>query len=201
MSTTQVVTTPLPRREAALCSSCVLEAPEFDLCCSAFAYSSPIDKLVSGLKFNARGDIGVALGGQLCRQLESVYMPDSETCPWPSAVLAVPLHAARLRQRGFNQAYEVSKVVSRRLKIRNLSPCVYRRRLTSPQTELITASQRRKNLRGAFDVRLPAELAQHHHVAILDDVVTTSSTVAELARTLRSRGVGRIDVWCLARTE
>ena len=95
----------------------------------------------------------------------------------------------------------MSKIVSRRLKICDLSHSIYRKKRTSPQKELITARQRKENLRGAFGVRASHKLGQHTHVAILDDVVTTSATVAELALTLRSHGVRRIDVWCLARTE
>lgn len=203
-SATHRAAEPAPRHDdelVPLCSACLLTPPAFDYCCSAFAYRSPIDRLVSGLKFNARGDIGVALSGQLCHRLQSLYSAKSGTHPWPSAVLAIPLHPARLRQRGYNQAFEVSKILSRRLKICDLSHSIYRKKRTSPQTELITARQRKENLRGAFGVRASNKLGQHAHVAILDDVVTTSATVAELTRTLRSHGVRRIDVWCLARTE
>lgn len=125
-SATHRAAVPAPRHDdelVPLCSACLLTPPAFDYCCSAFAYRSPIDRLVSGLKFNARGDIGVALSGQLCHRLQSLYSAKSGTHPWPSAVLAIPLHPARLRQRGYNQAFEVSKIVSRRLKICDLGRC------------------------------------------------------------------------------
>ena len=184
-----------------LCSGCLLTPLDFDRCHSAFAYRSPIDKLVSGFKFNARSDNGAALSEQLCRSLRQRYRGANEELPWPSAVVAVPLHPTRLRQRGFNQAEEIGKRVCHRLKLSNLSHAVYRPKQTAPQTELVSARERGRNLNGAFAVRLASELAQHEHIAIVDDVVTTGSTVAELARTLRRVGVRRIDVWCLARAE
>jgi ComF family protein len=114
----------------------------------------------------------------------------------PQALVPVPLHVSRLRQRGFNQSIELFLPVARAMGIPLLREVVIRHRATSSQVGL-SRSQRRRNLRGAFVVResLP------EHVAIVDDVVTTGTTVNELARVLRRAGVERIDVWSVARAD
>jgi predicted amidophosphoribosyltransferase len=104
------------------------------------------------------------------------------------------MHRTRLRQRGYNQALEVAREVSKALRVPVDYKCCRRTRNTVPQTSL-QGKLRQKNLRGAFDVRgeLPG------HVAIVDDVVTTGATVRELARVMRWAGVERIEVWACAR--
>ena len=109
-------------------------------------------------------------------------------------LIPVPMHPKRLQQRGFNQAAELVKHLSRAFKIPYaLSHC---KKIinTAPQAEL-TAAERRKNLRDAFHARpLP-----YQHVTLVDDLLTTGSTVNELAKTLKQLGVTRVDVWCCAR--
>jgi ComF family protein len=108
----------------------------------------------------------------------------------------VPLHAQRLRERGYNQSLEIARAVSRELAV-PVDPAACARVVpTAPQAGL-EQKDRRRNVRGAFQVvgSLPSS-----HVAILDDVVTTGSTVAELTRVLRKAGVARVDVWAVART-
>lgn len=113
----------------------------------------------------------------------------------PQRLIPVPLHRKRYHQRGFNQAIEIAQPISRQLNIPLDTRCCLRRVDTTAQAEL-HADERRKNIRGAFQVR-------HHinykHVAIIDDVVTTGATVNELAKMLRKEGVTKIEVWCCAR--
>ncbi len=74
-------------------------------------------------------------------------------------------------------------------------------RNTRAQSELPAAARRKRNLRGAFamvEMRKPRNV---NHVAIVDDVVTTMSTASELARVLKSHGICRVEVWCLARAK
>jgi ComF family protein len=114
----------------------------------------------------------------------------------PEAMVPVPLHRKRLRERGYDQAAELARVVGGRLRLPALTAACERVRYTLPQTEL-EAKARERNPRGAF--RAMGDLSGKHLV-ILDDVVTTGSTVAEVARVLRRAGAIRVDVWCLART-
>lgn len=113
----------------------------------------------------------------------------------PDAIVPVPLHPGRYRKRGFNQAVEIARTVSRRLDISlDLDSC-RRIRATPAQAEL-PARQRRTNLRNAFSIDAAIE---HRHVAVLDDVITTGATVKEMAAALHRAGVARVDVWACAR--
>jgi len=105
----------------------------------------------------------------------------------------VPLHAKRLRERGYNQALEVVHTLGRELSIPvDIRSCV-RVSATPPQAGLVR-KERRPNVRGAFRVLRPPGVGR---VAILDDVVTTGS---KLAKVLLKAGVERVDVWAVVRT-
>ncbi len=144
--------------------------------------------LITSLKFGAHYKNARLLGLLLADHLK-------QTAQSPDLILPIPLHKARYRQRGFNQAIEIAKTVSKELQIPlDLSSCL-RHRDTPHQTAL-TAKQRRKNMKNAFLIVNPV-LAQH--IAILDDVMTTGSTAHELASLLKKEGVGRVDVWVCAR--
>ncbi|MGB2788995.1 MAG: ComF family protein, partial [Dokdonella sp.] len=114
----------------------------------------------------------------------------------PAALLCVPLHESRLRERGYNQALELAKPLARALHWPRHPHALRRIRSTQAQSGL-DARARRRNLRGAFEVD-PAQTLPTH-VALLDDVMTTGSTLRECARVLRKAGVQRVDVWALAR--
>jgi ComF family protein len=130
------------------------------------------------------------LGALLARWVEAAAPP------LPQLVIPVPLHRQRLRERGFNQALEIARAPARRLGLELGHRYAWRQRATSPQSGL-DAAERRRNLRGAFQVRLPPGVT---HLAVVDDVVTTGYTVSELTRTLKQAGAHRVDVWAVART-
>lgn len=113
----------------------------------------------------------------------------------PHLIIPVPLTARRYRERGYNQASELALPIRRMTGMPVRNDLVRRTRETREQTAL-NRKARRQNLRGAFEVvgQLPAP-----HVAILDDVVTTGSTVDELAKVLRRAGAQQIEVWAVAR--
>ena len=109
--------------------------------------------------------------------------------------MPIPLHKTRYRQRGFNQSIEIARTVACELKLPvDLSSC-QRYRNTPHQTSL-PAKQRRKNLKNAFSLMKPIQVK---HIAIIDDVMTTGSTVDELAALLKKAGASRVDVWACAR--
>ncbi|HYM35511.1 MAG TPA: ComF family protein, partial [Steroidobacteraceae bacterium] len=111
-------------------------------------------------------------------------------------IIPVPLAVERFRDRGFNQAIEIGRIIEMRLGIPLRPDLITRTRNTREQTGL-DSKARRKNVRGAFAIsaKLPAK-----HIAILDDVITTGSTANELARLLRRAGAKHIAVWAVART-
>jgi ComF family protein len=172
---------------ALLCGGCRRKPPPFQRAHAAFRYEQPLPTLVGAFKFRGRLNTLRLLGLLLAEALADADRPD--------AIVPVPLHPRRLRQRGYDQALELARVVGRRLDLTVLD-AAERTRATPPQAAL-EAKARKTNLRGAF--RVTAELGSAH-VAVLDDVVTTASTVGELARVLRAAGAGRVDVWCVART-
>jgi len=148
-----------------------------------------MDHLLLQLKFHQKLHLATLLGGLLADGVEG------REAPLPECLLPVPLHSRRLSERGYNQAQELARVLSSRLNIPlEISLCT-RQRETTPQTAL-DGKERRRNLRGAFTVR---KGALPRHIAIIDDVVTTGTTVSELARTLRRYGVERVEVWACAR--
>jgi len=116
--------------------------------------------------------------------------------PRPDALLPLPLHRARLRRRGYDQALELAKPLAQALELPLRDDILIRQRDTAPQSRL-DAKQRRRNLRGAFVVREGAELPAH--LVLIDDVMTTGATLHAAADALRRAGVERVDAWVCAR--
>lgn len=173
---------------APVCGRCRRRPPPFDRTRAVFAYEAPVSHLLREFKFRGRLPNGRLLGDLMAGALAA------HTGPLPDRVVPVPLHPARQRRRGFNQAMELARPVADRLGV-PLAPSLCRRvRNTMPQSEL-GGSQRRGNVRRAFAVTAPAP----PHVAIVDDVMTSTSTAAALATSLRRAGARRIEVWVCAR--
>jgi ComF family protein len=174
---------------AALCGACLRRLPRFDAAFCGWRYAYPIDYMVRAVKYHGAVAYARILGDRLAARLSA--QPSSG---WPEVLLPVPLAAQRFRQRGYNQAIELGRWLERRLGIPMRTDVLARIRETREQAGL-RRRERRKNLRGAFAVQaLPAM-----HVALIDDVITTGSTVNELAQVLKAQGVARVDVWAVAR--
>ena len=143
-------------------------------------------------RFKFRRDLaaGRALAGLLYGRLLDVC-PDR-----PDLIVPVPLHRFRLLRRGFNQAFEIAHHIARQLEAPLPAHDLRRTRPTPAQTGL-DAAQRRRNLRGAFTWR--GRSLAGSHVALVDDVMTTGTTVRECTRVLRKAGAERVDIWVLAR--
>ena len=173
-----------------LCPSCTIRRPPVDRTVCALAYASPVDYLVGRLKFHRDLRVVPVLAGLLVR----AAAPGTGTrADW---LAPVPITAARLRKRGFNQALEIAREVSSGTGVR-ITRAVHRRRgADTPQSLLRDTSARRANVAGAFLARASIQ----GKVAIVDDVVTTGATVNELARCLKSAGASRVEVWAVART-
>lgn len=173
-----------------LCGACLRKPPVFDAATALLRYRAPVDYLIRRLKFS--GELAVA--PLLARQLAKKIAERTNTLP--ELLIPVPLHQGRLRERGFNQATELARLLSRRLKIPVQHKLCRRSRYTPPQS-LTPLEARRSNLRGAF--RIEGEL-HARHVAIIDDVLTTGHTASELAGVLRYAGARVIEVWVVARS-
>lgn len=184
--------------ERDLCPQCRRESPPFDRCLGLFEYRRPASLLISRFKDRADFAAGRILGHLLADQF--VRHHQEERRPLPEALLPVPLHPRRLCARGYNQALELGRSVARYAGLPLLGRHCRRCADTASQRGLDRAA-RGHNMEEAFGMRKGGSLTLPHHIAIIDDVVTTGATVSSLARLLRRQGVTTIDVWCLARVE
>jgi len=177
---------PLPGADASsICGACQHSRSPLQLVRSAFVYQPPVNGLL--LRFKFHRDLAA---GRLLSALMAEALHDAER---PQALVPVPLHRSRLRQRGYDQALELARPLARALRL-PLWQGLHRQRSTPPQSAL-DAAGRKRNLRGAFTVhgQLPA------HVVLLDDVMTTGATLHAAALTLHRAGVQRVDAWVCAR--
>lgn len=182
---------PLPA-PAMACGSCLGSPPPVALTCAAFVYGFPVDRLLPRLKFHQ----GLAAGRLLSQLASGVFV----CAPRPDALVPIPLHRARLRERGYDQALELARPIARQLHLPLRDDLLRRNRATSPQSRL-DAGARKRNLRDAFTVDIGAGGATPlpAHVALFDDVMTTGATLHAAARALRRAGVQRVDAWVCAR--
>jgi ComF family protein len=174
------------------CGHCLKKPPPVAQTHAAFRYGFPLDRLLPRFKFHRDLAAGRELAGWMARALRAIERPQ--------ALIAVPLHPRRLRERGYNQALELARPLASAFELPILRHALHRTRDTAPQAGL-GALARRRNPRGAFAVgrdlrpgaRLPA------HVALVDDVMTTGATLYACAKALQRAGVARVDVWVMAR--
>ncbi|MBU8977253.1 ComF family protein [Lysobacter sp. MMG2] len=178
---------PLPV-EHTLCGDCLRRPPPQAATRAVFLYRPPLDRLLPRAKFHA--DLASL------RLLAALMASRVGTADRPQALVPVPLHRGRLRRRGFDQALELARPLSRHLSLPLRDDLLRRGRATSAQTRL-DAAARRRNVRGAFEVRHGVALPAH--VALVDDVMTTGATVRAAATALLRAGVARVDVWVCAR--
>ena len=176
---------PLP---APACGDCLGRRRALVEVTATCLYARPLDRLLPRFKFH--GDLAA---GRLLSQL----MLAGGRLPARSAILLpVPLHPARLRSRGYDQALELARPLGRALALPVRVDLLQRHRATAPQSEL-DAVQRRGNVRDAFAVRHGRPLPEH--VVLVDDVMTTGATLQAAALTLRRAGIARVDAWVCAR--
>lgn len=181
----------LPTPLGATCGACLQKQPFFDRTLAAFSYDFPVDALIQQLKYAHRLAIAPVLAAALTERAGAEGKASR-----PELLIAMPLHPSRLKERGFNQAAEIARHVSRALHIPLILQGASRIRATTPQVGL-PWRQRSGNLRGAFSSSLDLT---GRHVAIVDDVMTTGASINELASALRRQGAGEISAWVVART-
>jgi ComF family protein len=173
--------------------------PPFSKAVAYGSYDGGLRELIHLLKYEQVRPAAGALGRMLA---EAVARLESFWAAPPVAVVPVPLHVRKLRQRGFNQSElivrEALKIAARSGRLALHSGVLERRRETQSQTGL-TRHQRRENIRGAFAMVRPEQITGRE-VVLVDDVFTTGTTVSECARLLRRAGASKIYVATVART-
>jgi len=176
-----------------LCSRCIRSERFFDRARSVGSYEGLLRKTIHRFKYRGRSMFAAPLGR---------LMADYGTCLLEGQrydlLVPVPLHVRRLRERGYNQAGLLARVIGKKWAVPVDSTALRKQRWTMPQTEL-TEDERRKNIRGAF-LWAGASLAGES-VLLVDDVYTTGSTAGECARVLKRAGAARVDIFTVARTQ
>ena len=177
------------------CGDCLATPPPFDAAFARVDYAYPWDRLIPAFKFRAALDLAPVFAEAIVEACAGRPADAAEPL-----VVPVPLADPRLRERGFNQAWELARRVASRLGGRADAGLLVRVRDTPHQLALPPA-ERAGNVRGVFAVepRRRGEIAGRT-VALVDDVMTTGSTAAEIARTLRQAGAARVEIWVVART-
>lgn len=175
-----------------VCYSCSDREPWFDLARSAVRFRELPQKLIRALKYDAALWYRMDLAHWLRSCWESQFR-EVEV----DAVACVPLHATRVRERGYNQARVLGVLLARRLGKPFIPGCLQRIRMTPTQTHL-TAPQRAANVRGAFKAKNPVWVSGLR-IVLVDDVMTTGATVNECARALKEAGAARVYVVTVAR--
>lgn len=176
----------LPTPDGSVCGACLKDPPAFDQTLAAFAYAFPIDRMIQALKYRQRLHLARCLADVL-----AVALPADA-----HLIVPVPLHAQRLRERGFNQAVEIARRLPRTQAPAMSIDAVVRERNAPPQASL-PWQERHRNVRGAF--RCARDLAGKH-VIVVDDVMTTGTTLNELARCLKGRAAVHVTNLVVART-
>jgi ComF family protein len=183
------------------CGACRGDGPAFDAARSFGLYTGNLRKAVLRVKFSGDERLGRHLGGLLVSVWDS--LPHTEDSA-AALIIPVPLHSSRSRERGFNQSELLAEGLVRALKKRNSAermPVVssnLRRKLATPPQTGLSVSARRENLRGAFEVANPEDV-RGRVVVLLDDVMTTGTTISECAKVLKRTHAAAVMALTLAR--
>jgi ComF family protein len=181
----------LPTSSGGVCGQCLSDPPPFNATIAAFSYAFPIDRLIHSLKYQGRLALAEWCAETILARRERVGIISR-----PHRLIALPLAIDRQRERGYNQAQEIARVIGARTGIPLLPRGLSRVRATPPQAALPWA-ERAQNVRGAFLCELDLSGLM---VALVDDVMTTGASLAEAAKVLKSRGAASVENWVVART-
>lgn len=178
----------LPVPGGGTCGACLNQPPYFDATHCRFRYAFPVDRLVHALKYQHRLVVSAFFADALS-EISAAVLAQTDL------LLALPLSAERLCERGFNQALEIARPLARRFGLA-LAAQGYRRSIdTVPQTSL-PWKERHKNVLGAFEC--DSDLTGTT-VTVIDDVMTTGATLNEFARTLKKHGAAKVTNLVVAR--
>ena len=175
-----------------LCDQCPTPIPHFDLCRSVVVYCERMREIIHAYKFNGRRRLSQPLSRLLLWGYHRYYSGEQF-----DAVVPVPLHSSRLREREFNQATEMLRHLQKGAGFILDETLVRRIRSTTPQSGL-SGSERQANVAGAFQVTDDSK-ARDRRIMIVDDMLTTGSTVSEIARVLKASGARFVAVLTLCR--
>jgi ComF family protein len=180
-----------PRDQQNVCRDCRTKRPAFQQLRAAFVYEGVARDAVIALKFGGLSSIAPLMAGLIDERLSNWRPP-------VNAIVPVPLAASRKRSRGYDQAEIIAKELSKRWGLPCETRALRRARGTAPQVEQADESARRRNVRGAFS---PGSRGVEGGVLLVDDVVTTGSTLDACANVLMKRGAGPVFALTFARED
>ena len=178
----------LPTPCGEVCGHCLQTQPAYRHTQASFGYQFPVDRLIQAMKYQEQLALPGIFAEKLLARIEKTHLPDY--------LIPMPLHPAKLKRRGFNQALLIAKPLAKALNIPLLSNACHRLRDTPSQTDL-PWSERSKNVKDAFSCEMDLT---GKHIALIDDVITTGASLNELARAVQNCGAADIRAWVVART-
>lgn len=171
------------------CGACLTKMPAFDHTQVAYAFEGDLKSLIYRFKFQSE---------HYCVQVLADLMLESLDGRGIDALLPVPLHLSRLQSRGFNQSLELAKILSKALNIPIIEALT--RKVATPQQVGLNRQERLTNLKGVFGIKTEA-LVGFKKVALVDDVMTTGSTMQSLSALIKQKtSVEWVEAWVIART-
>ena len=176
----------LPTSYGERCGACLKTPPHFEATLAPFLYEFPVDRIIHALKYGHQLVVAEWAAAELAACCTGRDI---------SLIMPLPLHPARLRERGFNQSAEVARRIGNRLNFQVDRSSLLRCRDTPPQAAL-PLKERRGNVRGAFECRRDLS---GERILLVDDVLTTGATAGECARILHLHGAREVTVAVLAR--
>lgn len=177
------------------CGRCLATRPPFDATIVAADYTPPLDRLVLQLKFAQ----ALPLATWFAHMLRDAIAADA-TFIVPDMLCPVPLGDRRLIERGFNQALEIARPLAASLGIA-LYPTLALRITETRAQSSVSPAQRRRNIQNAFALSPEAVcLVRGKHIGLVDDVMTSGHTLAELAALFKRAGAARVSNLVFART-
>lgn len=179
-----------------LCGNCLNATPSFDATRALFTYDYPLDRLLQHYKYQE----SLPLANTFASLWFDKQPANSKTFPDKKAeinlIIPMPMHKDRLKQRGFNQALEIARLISKHTQIKLDYISCQRTKLTPPQASL-PLKERIKNIRDVFRCN---KNMQGLNIALVDDVMTSGASLNELAKTLKQAGAAHVECWVIART-
>ena len=185
-----------PLIEPGFCGRCLHDQELIQHCLVPLRYETPVNTWIQAFKYHGELSYGRCLTEILLRTIQSTEIP------LPDIIVPVPMHKSRLRQRGYNQAAVIANDLGKWLN-RPVLLNTLQRKINSKSQSTLSKQQRRQNLTAAFSIDMSSfkqggEIPQQ--IALVDDVITTGSTIKACASVLKQAGVQQVTVWALART-
>lgn len=176
-----------------LCGECQASPPFFDRAISAAFYGGVMKAAIHQFKFSQKTGLGNMLASVILQAIDGKFDPAVYRI-----ILPVPLHRSRYKQRGYNQAELLARHVADAHHLTLMTENLVRVRQTTAQWKIATRRDRRKNVKDAFQVRVPEQI-RGQHLIVLDDIFTTGATVNECAKVLKEAGAASVFVVTLSR--